>query len=88
MELTFFQCKSLTSVKRIPSTVTTLKQTFQECIKLSGEMKIDANITDISSCHLTFFGATNQNGITLRLKGTCPVLSEIVSNTNNPNITL
>ena len=51
-------------------------------------MKIDANITDISSCYLTFFGATNQNGITLRLKGTCPVLSEIVSNTNNPNITL
>lgn len=88
MDMTFFQCKSLTTVKRIPSTVTILKQTFQDCIKLSGEMEIDANITDISSCHLTFLGATKENGITLKLKGTCPVLSELVANTNNPTITL
>lgn len=88
MELTFFQCKSLKTVKKIPSTVTTLKQTFQECIKLSGEMEIDANITDISNCYLTSLGATNESGMTLKLKGTCPVLSEIVSTTNNPNITL
>lgn len=88
MQMTFFQCTNLETIKNIPSSVTNLIQTFQECTKLNGEIELNANITEISNCHLTFFGATKEEGAKLKLKGSCPILNEIIEDTNNPNITL
>ena len=88
MQMTFFQCTNLETIKNIPSSVTNLIQTFQECTKLNGEIELNANITEISNCHLTFWGATKEEEAKLKLKGSCPILNEIVEDTNNPNITL
>ena len=88
MQMTFFQCTNLETIKNIPSSVTNLIQTFQECTKLNGEIELNANITEISNCHLTFWGANKEEEAKLKLKGSCPILNEIVEDTNNPNITL
>ena len=88
MQMTFFQCTNLETIRNIPSSVTNLIQTFQECKKLNGEIELNANITEISNCHLIFWGATKEEGVKLKLKGSCPILKEIIENTNNPNITL
>ena len=88
MDMTFAGCTNLTTVKVIPESVRSLKQTFQRCINLKGEIEINANITEISNWYIPFYNATTANGATLKLKGSCPVLSEIVTNANNPNITL
>ena len=88
MDLTFAGCTNLTTVKVIPESVESLKQTFQRCINLRGEIEINANIINISNAYITFYGATKGEGITLKLKGNCPILNEIVLNANNPNITL
>lgn len=86
MDMTFLGCENLTKGPDvIPESVTILKQTFQECPKLSGEIEINANITDTT--YSIFYGAT-QGEAKLKLKGNCPILSEIVSKANNPNITL
>ena len=37
---------------------------------------------------LIFYKAVTAEGITLELTGSCPVLQEIISYTNNPNIIL
>ena len=88
MEQTFFGCENLIKGPDvIPESVKILKQTFQGCQKLSGEMEIDANITDVANCSIPFYDATKGEA-RLKLKGSCPVLSEIVSDANNPNITL
>ena len=55
---------------------------------MNGEIELNANITEISNCHLTFWGATKEEEAKLKLKGSCPILNEIVEDTNNPNITL
>ena len=89
MDMTFFGCTNLTKGPDvIPESVKIFKQTFQECPKLSGEMEINANITDISNCNIPFYAAVEEKGAKLKLTGSCPVLSEIVTNANNPNITL
>ena len=88
MDTTFFKCKNLIKGPDvIPESVKIFKQTFQDCPKLSGEMEINANITDISNCNIPFFAAV-QGKAKLKLTGSCPVLNEIVKNVENPNITL
>ena len=87
MNTTFLGCTNLRTVKIIPESVDSLDQTFQNCINLRGEIEINANISDISNCYIPFYGATTENGATLKLKGSCPILNEIIEIADNPNIT-
>ena len=91
MDRTFLGCTNLTKGPDvIPETVTYFRQTFQECSKLSGEMEINANITettDTYNYYIPFYAAVKGEA-KLKLKGSCPVLNQIVEDANNPNITL
>lgn len=91
MDRTFFGCTNLTKGPDvIPETGTYFRQTFQECSKLSGEMEINANITettDTYNYYIPFYAAVKGEA-KLKLKGSCPVLNQIVEDANNPNITL
>lgn len=85
---TFYGCTNLTTVEIIPQSVRNLIYTFVNCAKLSGEMEINADITDGSKTSGVFIGATTESGRKLKLKGSCPLLNNIVSGASNPNITL
>lgn len=85
---TFYGCTNLTTVEIIPQSVRNLIYTFVNCAKLSGEMEINADITDGSKTSGVFSGATTESGRKLKLKGSCPLLNNIVSGASNPNITL
>ena len=86
MRETFWNCVNLTTVEKIPESVDNLIGTFGNCAKLSGEMEINANITDSSNISNMFGGAVTEDK--LKIKGNCPILNIILSQANNPNITL
>lgn len=88
MQQTFYDCVNLIAVEIIPESVENLIYTFVNCAKLSGEMEINANITNKSNASGIFIGATTEGGAKLKLKGSCPILDVIVSGASNPNITL
>ena len=94
MYMTFTECTNLKTVPEIPSSVTDMRQTFQGCSSLTGLIIINANlsgaiITEGQNDYLNifFYAATNE-GCSIQLTGDCSILSEIVLNANNPNITL
>lgn len=96
MHLTFQNCTNLTTVGIIPNSVINMQSTFNGCTNLQGEIIINANLTgaildeeaNIKDYQGVLWNACMTDGITLKLSGTCPVLQKIVSETNNPNITL
>lgn len=97
MYTTFAECTSLTTASTIPNSVTVLCATFKNCSNLQGILEINANVNgiqlgseyfnniDYNNCLL---GASTNSGINLKLTGSCPVLSQIISNAKNSNITL
>lgn len=94
MYMTFTGCTKLETVPEIPSSVTDMRQTFQGCSNLTGLIIINANlsgaiITEGQNDYLNifFYAATNED-CSIQLTGDCSILSEIVLNANNPNITL
>ena len=99
MERTFEGCTSLENAPVIPNSVTNLIKTFYGCSKLTGIIEINANISgnkivrfqdnteQIDYIYL-FKEATTAKGTSLKLTGDCKVLEDIVTATNNPNITV
>lgn len=95
---TFKNCTNLTNISFIAESVTNMIGTFAYCTKLEGNIRIDANLTGsmIEEHDGTFKDYINifletckgEEGITLKVTGKCPVLEEIITETNNPNITL
>ena len=94
---TFKNCTNLTTVSSIPESVTNMIGTFAYCTKLQGTLKIDASLTgsmvetpggSYKDYINIFQQACKEDGITLKVIGNCPVLKEIVTEANNPNITL
>lgn len=94
---TFKNCTNLTTVSYIPERVTNMIGTFAYCTNLQGSIRIDANITgsmlEVSDSsykdYINIFQETCKNeGIALKVTGKCTVLQEIITETNNPNITL
>ena len=97
MQGTFENCTSLEQAPTIPNSVTVLVNTFRGCSNMQGIIEINANVTgailgeefynniDYFNCLLE---ATTKVGIKLKVTGSCTVLNNIVSNANNPNITL
>ena len=94
---TFKNCTNLTTVSSIPESVTNMIGTFAYCTNLQGNIRIDANITgsmiEVSDGSYKdyldiFLEACKNDGITLKVTGKCLVLQEIITETNNPNITL
>lgn len=92
----FKGCSSLTKVPTIPNSVIVLVATFKGCSDLQGVLEINANVTGKQlgeefynniDYHNCLVDATNNEGIKLKLTGSCPVLQQIVENANNPNIT-
>ena len=94
---TFKNCTNLTTVSSIPESVTNMIGTFAYCTNLQGNIRIDANITGsmievIDGSYKDYLNifqeACKNDGITLKVTGKCLVLQEIITETNNPNITL
>ena len=86
MYQTFFKCTNLSNINNIeiPSSVNNLEETFSECTNLSGTLIINANINDINQCRSIFHLAA-KNAI-LKIKGTCSIIDDIITNANNQNI--
>lgn len=97
MESTFEGCTSLETATTIPSSVTNIIKTYRGCINLRGKLEINANITgktflgddgyervDYSD---VLYNATGE-GLSLKLSGSCEFLNEIITQANNPRITL
>ena len=97
MYCTFNGCINLTKAPIIPKSVTVLCATFKGCSRLQGELEINASVTgkqlgeewfnniDYNNCLLN---ACTENGLTLKVTGTCTVIDKIVENANNVNITI
>lgn len=93
---TFNGCINLSKALTIPSSVTVLCATFKGCSKLQSEIEINANVTgvqlgeesynniDYNNCLLN---ACTEEGLTLKVTGTCTVIDKIIENAANPNIT-
>lgn len=94
MSLTFYNCTSLTTVPEIPSSVTNMNQTFSGCSDLTGTITINANLSgaiisgDKNDYYAIFWNSATAEGCEIKLTGTCPMLENIVQNTNRSNITL
>ena len=86
MQSTFIYCYSLETAPTIPEKVENLNRTFKDCKKLNGTIEINAS--NLSSYEECFDGVCTNSNKKLKLKGTCPILNEIVTYTNNQNITL
>ncbi len=97
MYATFYECTNLIKAPVIPESVSILCVTFKGCTKLQGEIEINANVTgkdlgkewfnniDYGNC---FLNACTEDGLELKVTGTCTVIDKIVENANNPNITV
>ena len=93
---TFRDCVNLLKAPVIPDSVTVLCATFKGCSKLQGEIEINASVTgaqlgeesynniDYNNCLLN---ACTEEGLTLKVTGTCTVIDKIIENAANPNIT-
>ena len=94
MRGTFVGCTNLSTAPDIPNSVINMQRTFVGCTNLQGTITINANLTgaliseEEKDYQLIFYKAVTAEGITLELTGSCPVLQEIISYTNNPNIIL
>ncbi len=95
LSLTFYGCSSLKEISsNIPSTVKDMNQTFSGCSSLDGLITINADLTgkmvngNQNDYFAIFFNAGTNDGCQIKLTGTCPMLQEIVQQTNNHNITL
>lgn len=95
MYRTFINCRNLKNIYMIiPSSVTNMNRTFYGCENLTGEIVINANLNgniifdDKRDWGYIFAKAVNQEGSKIVLSGTCKMLSNIVLQSNNPNITL
>ena len=95
---TFRNCTNLTTAPTIPSSVEILVNTFRGCSNLQGLIEINANVTGIQLSGEDYYNfrdydnclydACTKEGLTLQVTGKCKLLQEIVTNTNNANITL
>ena len=97
MFATFRNCTSLETAPVIPNSVTVFCATFKGCSNLQGTIEINANITGVNlgeeynngydyiNC---LVDATTNEGITLKVTGSCTILDKIVQNANNSKITL
>lgn len=98
--ITFQYCTSLEVAPQIPDSVIILCFTFANCSNLQGTLEINANVTgkqlvseppeftdDIDYSHC-LTGAATTPDTKLVVTGSCPVLDKIVSDANNPNITI
>ena len=91
---TFHGCTNLSTAPDIPNSVINMRGTFVGCTNLQGTITINANLTgaliseEEKDYQWIFHKAVTAEGITLELTGSCPVLQEIISYTNNPNIIL
>lgn len=75
MQSTFQDCSALkTPPAIIPSSAKKMKSTFVNCSKLSGNIEINAEPEEYSSC---FANAATVEGAQLKLTGTCSVLQEL-----------
>lgn len=90
----FGGCIKLTTATTIPNSVTNMRATFSKCSNLQGTLEINANLTgkitedgyeDYLFC---LRNATTNEGITLKVIGSCTILDKIIENANNSNITL
>ena len=93
----FDGCTNLYKAPIIPKSVTVLCAAFKGCSRLQGELEINASVTgkqlgeewfnniDYNNCLLN---ACTENGLTLKVTGTCTVIDKIVENANNVNITI
>ncbi len=84
MHSAFSSCTSLTTVPAIPKTVFMLDWAFGYCESLTGNIEINANITepgDISNC---FYGTI----LPITLTGSCPLLAEIAATATDGNVTV
>ena len=93
---TFNGCINLSQAPTIPSSVTVLCATFKGCSKLQGEIEINANVTGVqlgeeSANNIDYINcllnACTEEGLTLKVTGTCTVIDKIIENAANPNIT-
>ena len=96
MNGTFIYCTNLKSLSSaIPNSVINMNRTFYACRNLSGEIEINANLTGkiVNEANekdydgMFSYAITNEN-CKIILTGNCKMLSEIVAQSNNPNITL
>ena len=97
MESTFEGCTSLKTGTTIPSTVTNIIKTYRGCVNLRGELEINANVSgktflgDDGYEREDYFGVlydSTGEGLSLKLSGSCKFLNEIITQANNPRITL
>ena len=94
MDRTFKDCINGEVVPGLSKNLTNMNRTFYGCEKLTGEIIINANLNgniifdeDVDWGYM-FANAVNQEGSKIILSGTCKMLSNIVLQSNNPNITL
>ena len=97
MESTFEGCIGLETATPIPSTVTNMIHTFTGCTSLRGNLEINANLTGKTLVasdgnekvdYFRILDNATEEGLTLKLSGSCKILNEIITQTNNPRITL
>ena len=97
MESTFEGCTSLETATTIPSRVTNIIKTYRGCTSLRGKLEINANVSgktflgDDGYERLDYadvlYNATGE-GLNLKISGSCKFLNEIITQANNPRITL
>lgn len=97
MAHTFDTCTSLRVAPKIPNSVTNMIRTFYHCTNLTGIIEINANLTGKiivnggveEKDYVSMLGyAVEGENCKLKVTGACKMLVEIVTETNNPNITL
>lgn len=91
----FQGCNNLKKVSLvIPESVENMQWAFEYCSNISGEIKINANVTgkilengalDYKNC---FRDACIQEDCQIKISGSCSVLAEIIADANNSKITL
>ena len=87
MNQTFFKCTNLTNINNltIPTSVNNLRETFSECTNLAGTLIINASASELSQ-YSGIFNLAAQTDKTLKIKGECSVIDDIIANANNENI--
>lgn len=94
MIATFASCTNLKQAPAIPENVTVCYSLFENCTNLSGVLEINANLTGKIVTGVIFdythilWNATIGDSTTLKVKGSCPMISEIVEEAKNSKITL
>lgn len=84
MNYVFDGCTSLKTVPAIPKKGIYIGGIFRNCTSLTGNIEINANITDLDYNTECFTGTV----LPITLTGTCPILSELAASADNGNVTL